>query len=195
MPQQWFANKGQIVQITLASIAIIAAILLKTGLPSVPYWIVSGLIGSAIGVLVGAALQHFINRKRSTINLLKLVGTDFVADDRPETTYKRKLYITFRNESDTTVIVGPGTHWEPGDLRVNTVLDHRWAIEGPRGWRSNDWLSEEMAARIEPGKRVRTWVGLTNATNKTDVEHYVAEMRTGSLATSVAVANDVLLRV
>jgi hypothetical protein len=39
------------------------------------------------------------------------VNTEFIADDREQIFYKRKLSISLRNNSDTAVIVGPQTRW------------------------------------------------------------------------------------
>jgi len=188
---QWFANRGQILQTLLAAIAILVAIVLNVGLPNVPAWLLTGLVGAGLGFAIGAALQYFSRARRPTSGDLVLVNTEFIADDREQIVYKRKLSISLRNNSDTAVIVGPQTKWIEKDLHVNTVAEHLWQVEGPRGWRNNDWTKEAVAVRVDPGKRLRTWVGLPNDAKKPDVDHCTAEHRAGVVVTSVTAVNDV----
>jgi hypothetical protein len=56
MQGQWFANRGQIVQTLLAAIAILVAIVLNVGLPNVPAWLLTGLVGAGVGFAIGAAV-------------------------------------------------------------------------------------------------------------------------------------------
>ena len=56
MRGQWFANRGQILQTLLAAIAILVAIVLNVGLPNVPAWLLTGLVGAGVGFAIGAAV-------------------------------------------------------------------------------------------------------------------------------------------
>ena len=87
------------------------------------------------------------------------------------------------------MIVGPQTAWIHKDLRVNTLTEHVWRVEGPRGSRHDDWTEEAIAVRADPGRCVRTWVGLPGDAKKSDVDHFTAEHRAGALETSVTPAN------
>ena len=200
MPNRWFANWGQVVQVLLTVISIAVAIVLNTRLPSAPPWIVPVLVGTSIGIAISLGFQRFINVTRAetipvTSQTLELIGTDFIADDRDQTTYKRKLYIIFRNASNKAVVVGPQTEWIDKDLHVSTVTEHVWQVEGGRGWRNEDWTQEAAAVRVNPGKRLRTWVGLPIDAKKTEVDHFTAEHRAGALSTSVTPVNEVRIEV
>jgi hypothetical protein len=195
MPNKWFANWGQVFQLLLMVISIAVAIILRAGLPSAPPWVVPAFFGIGIGLTIGLGVQKFVKAKRPASNPLKLVGTEFTADDRVEITYKRKLYITLLNTSAGAVIVGPQTTWIDKDLHVNTVREHVWEVEGGRGWRNKDWIKEAAAVRVNPGKRLRTWVGLPIDAKKTEVDLITAEHRAGALSTSVTSVNEMRIDV
>ncbi len=195
MPKQWFSNRGQILQLGTAVLAIVVAIVLKTGPPNIPTWLVPVLLGAAAGVVIALGLQRLSKARRPMSNPLELVGAEFVTDDRAHVTYKRKLYVTLRNDSGSAVIVGPQTAWIYKDLHVNTIAEHLWQAEGRRGWRNGDWTKEAVAVLVNPGSRVRTWVGLPDDAKKSDVDHFTAEHRAGALAASVTPVNVVRIDV
>jgi hypothetical protein len=193
-PDRWFANRGEILLFVTAVSSLLVAIIAETGIPNIPPWLVPAMLGGGLGAGMSLGLQVFIRKNRPTSNPLEFVGTELLSDDREQTVYKRKLYVTLRNASDNAVTVGPLTAWAEGDLPVNTIAEHVWQAEGPRGWRNKDWSKEAIAVRVEPGKRARTWVGLPNDAKKSDVDRYMG--RAGALETIVAQgANDVTIRV
>ena len=49
MPGQWFANKGQILQLLFSLAAIVVAVALKYGAPTVPAWLVRAVGGAGFG--------------------------------------------------------------------------------------------------------------------------------------------------
>jgi hypothetical protein len=191
VPKQWFANRGQILQIVLGVIAIGVAVVLHTGVPTAPTWLVPAAFGTAVGVALSWGIGRLFRSEHPIPNSLKFVSSDVVSDDREEITDKRKLYLIFRNDSDGEIVVGPKTGWIDGDLHVKTLTEHVWQVEGPRGWRNGDWTKEAVAIRVLPGKYLRTWVGLPNNATKTDVDRSVAEHRAGALACSVVRGNEI----
>jgi hypothetical protein len=194
MPNRWFTNWGQTLQLGASVLAVCVAIFLKSGFPKVPTWFAAALVGAAIGLVIGLALERFWPR-RSAWNPLQLMRTDFLADDQEKTVFKRKLYVTLRNAGETDVIVGPRTRWTSDDMRVNIIPEHVWQLEGPRGARSGDWSKEAPAVRVPPGSLLRTWVGLPNDARKEDVDHFTQSHRAGTLHTSAAPANDVQIKI
>ncbi|WP_321864292.1 hypothetical protein [Burkholderia cenocepacia] len=196
LPTQWFANRGQIVQTMAAAAGLLGSI--GSAYTKAPLWLTAGLIGIAIG-FVAALLTQLGVRSTSAVpvdqaqptpqSALVLVSHEFVADDREQIHYKRKLYLEFQNSREKALVIGPGTTWKHADLHVNTTLEHVWQVEGSKGFRNNDWSNEATAVIVPPGMRVRTWVGLPNGARKHDVDAYLSQHRAGALVTHVAWQN------
>ncbi|AYZ62268.1 hypothetical protein EGY31_02715 [Burkholderia multivorans] len=110
-------------------------------------------------------------------------------DDREQIHYKRKVYLTFLNSAAQALVIGPETTWKNADLHVSTTSEHVWQVEGPKGFRNNDWTKEATAVIVPPGMRVRTWVGLPIGASKLDVDAYLSQRRAGTLVTQVAWQN------
>ncbi|QVN17103.1 hypothetical protein [Burkholderia pyrrocinia] len=193
LPTQWFANRGQMIQTASAAMPLLGA--LGTGYAKSPVWLTAGLVGVAVGA--GVAL---LATRRATaaaaaqslptpLSALTLMSHDFVADDREQIHYKRKLYLQFQNMGTQGLVIGPETTWKHGDMHVKTTREHVWQLEGPNGFRNEDWSAEAVAVIVPPGKRVRTWVGLPLRATKREVDAYVSEHRAGALVTQVAWEN------
>jgi len=141
---------------------------------------VPALLGVAVGMAISLAVQWSRQRRRK--NPLVIEKTQFVTDDRAEISFKRKLRITVRNASDDTIIVGPKTRWIEGDLHVDTVEEHYWQLEGPRGQRNDDWRKEANRVEIAPGQYARTWIGLPVSAVQSEVERLVKSGKAGAIS-------------
>jgi len=190
LPDNWFSNKGQIFQSLAAMYALGQAAYSKFSDPHTPTWLIYGSVGIAVVVALGIILES--RRQKKNENPLTLVDRDFVADERVEIEYKKKLYLTFRNDSDKTLSVGPDTVWHEGALHVRPLNAHAWRPEGPGGARNNDWGAEQYIVHVPPKRRVRTWIGLPNDAKKEVVMHTVSEQRAGTLTIPVATQTKVL---
>jgi hypothetical protein len=74
MPGQWFANKGQILQLLFSMAAIVVAVALKYGAPTVPAWLVPAVGGAGLGMAVLLGLQLLGRVLRARLSQPDLVG-------------------------------------------------------------------------------------------------------------------------
>lgn len=204
-PTQWFSNRGQIVQVasaTLTGLGVIGSLFAKA-----PTWLIYVLIGFTVGVLAALLVQTFSRSAPAPApvpvpqepekpeSALRFEKAKFVADNREEISYKRKLYVTFHNVGDTPIVIGPRTTWKQDGLHVKTVNQHLWQIEGPSGYLNDDWTKEADRVVVPPGRRTRTWVGLPGDANEREVDAYVSGRRAGALVTCVTLENITELRI
>ena len=195
--KQWFANKGQVVQCASGVLSLTLGILSYLGQHknwldlSLASWLAPMFWGITIGIAIGLAIHWW--RQKSNANPIYFESWKFVTDDREQTTYKRKLYITVRNTSDNLIVIGPHTEWIEGELHVNTIAEHVWQVEGRRGVRNNDWETESAQVTVPPGKRVRTWVGLPIGANETDVERIIKGKQAGNLSIPIAPVRTIMI--
>lgn len=193
LPEQWFSNRGQMVQVACAVVGAIAVVL--TALAKAPPWVVYMVGGFTAGLVAALLVQRTVGstpapqQPEKPETALRFEKTEFVADDREQISYKRKLYVTFRNAGETPIVIGPQTKWKHKDLHVKTVQQHVWQIEGPNGFLNDDWTKEADTVVVPPGQRARTWVGLPGNANKREVDSYVLGCRAGALVTSVTREN------
>lgn len=122
---------------------------------------------------------------------LKIVNTRVVnADHMPKVEYKRKLYIVVQNTSDVELLIGPGTAWKAGDLKIREIPQQVWEEAPPNGWHADQWTHKEHAEiRLKPGQSARTWVGLHPAA--TQEEFDALSTRAGALLVPVKVLGEV----
>jgi hypothetical protein len=57
MPDQWFANIGQIIQIIISVAAIVVAVILRTGFPNAPSWLAPALAAVGVGAVAFLGLR------------------------------------------------------------------------------------------------------------------------------------------
>lgn len=124
-------------------------------------------------------------------HMLKLVDSRVVSADKyPSVEYKRKLYIVVQNLSELEILIGPGTTWKAGDLRIREIPQQKWEIAPANGWDSDQWTYDEKAEiRLKPGQFARTWVGLHPAA--TQEEFAALSGRVGTLSVPVKVLGEV----
>jgi hypothetical protein len=103
---------------------------------------------------------------------------------KPELTYPKKLRIVLANVAGQEFQVGPGTSWRPrpGSIHDRPVSPQLvWNLEGARGWHANDWGGEHSQAKVLAGRAVRTWVGLHDKADVTEVRRHLAARTLGYL--------------
>jgi hypothetical protein len=91
---------------------------------------------------------------------LRDVVPDCVGADDPKVTYKSKVRVVFRNDTqDTLLISRPG--WEAGAVGLTTQKPFfsGFNLEGPNGWQKEDWQKESSTIRAEPNRVFRVWIG------------------------------------
>jgi hypothetical protein len=187
MASSWLAGKRQIVLAALAALVLIgagAAFWLQMEL-----WVPAALGGLGLGLII-ASLTGGSGQGRGA-NPLRVVDTEFVKDDRETTTHKRKLYIVLINSGKTTLVLGPGTTWTSAELEVTTPSGLVWALEGPKGWRNNDWSRELVAIALPPGKHGRTFIGLPVQVDSGAIESSTQARRAGRLTIPISAPDQI----
>ena len=195
-----FANTGQAIQAAAAVIgAILAAIafwrataeparrglLVRLGL--VAALAAGGLAWWALGstwpwlppllCLLGVALSIWLGRQlgppvAATVieSRLRVLEVRLEISDLPHVEYKRKLRIVVANQSDDEILLGPGTTWKAGQLRVRAIPQQVWEVEPADGWHADSWThKEEARVQLTPGQAARTWIGVHPGATESEV--------------------------
>jgi hypothetical protein len=173
---EWFANKGQIIQVTAAVVSVCLVLASQPwagGRPSSLF-----VLAVALGWLAFSVIMFFRVRSQKTAKVgagFPLTVQDVVLplerSTSPTVNFKSKLRIVLKNESGHDLnISSPRWIRETGDVSIQP-LDKRgrylWQLEGPGGWEANapsSWQSEELPEiHLRHGDVCRTWIGLDSS--------------------------------
>lgn len=138
--------------------------------------------------LRGKLLHHLmaqVRQMRSRALASAVQDIYFRLTDDKTITYKRKLWVFLKNETDKVVTIENG-RWasRTGDIGVTYVEPLVWRVEShPGGWRQDHWApgAETPVISVRPGHVFRTWIGLDDRANDDVVRNHQAMQRLGEL--------------
>jgi hypothetical protein len=165
-----------------------------------PRW-VAGILGVTLAWVVGMASKYLAGSSRRSSGTgeaeAPVINTPAVsmgvlnvalerADQIAGVEYTRKLRILLRNLSASELVIGPGTRWQQGTMRVREIPEQVWELEPKDGWHSNKWTHNEVPElRVPPGRAFRTWIGLHSSADENEVALLLAEKRLGTLVVPI----------
>jgi len=118
----------------------------------------------------------------------------YLHDPAPGRGYPHKLWIPFKNESDTDLLVSPA-RWEKrtaADIATRRIPEHPWTPEGPEGWEKNSWEWAKSSRPGEPihvprGRAIQTWVGLPGPLDENELRRRIMTKRLGTLIIPITI--------
>lgn len=77
-------------------------------------------------------------------------------------TYKSKIRVVLRNDTERAIEV-TGLYWSsaPSEVECQQQVEATLQVEGPKGWRRNDWGPDLSLIDVRPQQVFRLWVGLS----------------------------------
>ena len=92
------------------------------------------------------------------------VSADDPATD-PGIYYKDKIRVILTNHLDRDVFVWTPM-WQPSEVQCQYPLGSLLQVEGPKGWKLQDWGNETESAKVPMGVTFRCWIGLVPPTGQ-----------------------------
>jgi hypothetical protein len=109
-------------------------------------------------------------------------------------TFKSKLRVVLTSlVAEGMDILAPD--WEAGKGDVRIQLPQGFCclqLEGPLGWKAEDWLTEVGRLHVLPGQTFRLWIGLDYSFSDADLKRRHDELRIGMLVVPVKIGGKYL---
>jgi|SRR5271157_2529290 len=207
---EWFANKGQVVQVIaaivcgLAACAALIVVLLTNLKVAVIFTVVVTWSWAVFSIVTFVRDVRQRSKKAApeseTINpeiLLTVQDVVFPLErpSAPHVGYKSKVRIVLKNESGGDIdVLTPTWIRATGDASIQPLekgKTYMWQIEGPAGWETSSpasWLPEELSEiHLRHGDVCRTWIALAVSLSDDEARRRHETRRLGTLALTVKV--------
>ena len=209
----WFSNRGQILQIVIATVSCAFAgvrawpemktnQLLSPG--AILFYMLAGLLVALVvhaaatfsAAPAGVAMpqsQSPEHRSEKTLELVKLQSA--ALDPRstdPKITYKAKLRCVFTNESKQVIeVLPPSWITAKEQVGVQSPFASAYQVEATLGgWQRGAWDKEERKkTHVSPGESFRVWVGLDSSQSHEYLENRRITQQLGTLLMPIRLAN------